>query len=176
MINQTLLIGQKSSNVATSNKLKFDTMTMWVISIHMSLEPLQTLFQTGQIYRCTPLSIKLSSVVGQVEHCGSFLKRKSWWPGSNKLHQLLLSNYTIVERKFNFFLWPKNCQSVFYIWTPPRHLKDQLFWRNSVTYMSQIHHRGMNSPPSLKQSFFFGTTVLVWGISQGHNLGLKYSD
>ena len=106
-------LAKKSSNVATSNKLKFDTMTMWVISIHMSLEPLQTLFQTGQINRCTPLSIKLSSVVGQVEHCGSFLKRKSWWPGSNKLHQLLLSNNTIVERKFNFFLWSKNCQSVF---------------------------------------------------------------
>ena len=82
-------------------------------SFQMSLEPLQTLFQTGQINRCTPLSIKLSSVVGQVEHCGSFLKRKSWWPGSNKLHQLLLSNNTIVERKFNFFLWSKNCQSVF---------------------------------------------------------------
>ena len=105
---------------------------------------------------------QVHSTINQIELCGW----SSWTLWLISKEEILVTGQQQTSsaaaiklhncwKKIQFLFVAEELSISFYIWTPPRHLKDHLFWRNSFTYMSQIHHRGMNSPPSLKQSFFW---------------------
>ena len=93
-------------------------MTLWVISI-CHWKPHETLFQTGQINTCTPLLIKLNSVVGNIEYCGSFGERKILVTGQATTSISCGYQITNYGEKIQFSFIVKELSISVYLLTPP---------------------------------------------------------
>ena len=166
-------------------------MTLWVISI-CHWKPHETLFQTGQINTCTPLSIKLNSVVGNIEYCGSFRERKILVTGQattsisygHQITQLWKKNLISFcgQRTVNWFLHLDTSSSLTSfddVLLLGKHesqghkltslsLKQMLILAQQFRF--EAYHRGKHSSPCHSNNHFFWCNSFGFGSSQGHKL------